>query len=265
MGFTKLDERILQSSIMAEDPKTFKIWIAMLAACRENGIAYVSTTYLQAICHMTDIAVNKAIERLSSPDSASRSIADEGRRIRKVDGGFEIINYILYRDVSLKNAEAERKRLYRKKISECPDNVPTCPDSSASASASVSASPSASEIEKNLNPIDVALVQLLIELMEKNNPDSLTLRNLTEARQAEWVNQCRLLRESDNRTEAEIERVIRFSQSDSFWQKNILSMPKLRAKWDQLWMKAGRGGDAWNADAWVQGMEKRMEKTDGKN
>lgn len=110
MGFTKLDEQILQSSIMAEDPKTFKVWIALLAACRENGIAYISTTYLQAICHMTDLAVNKAIERLLSPDPASRSITDEGRRIRKVDGGFEIINYIVYRDISLKDAEEDDKK-----------------------------------------------------------------------------------------------------------------------------------------------------------
>jgi hypothetical protein len=125
---------------MAEDPKTFKVWIALLAACRESGIAYISTTYLQAICHMTELAVNRAIERLLSPDPASRSIADEGRRIRKVDGGFEIINYVVYRDISLKDAEAERKRLYRHKIKECPDIVRDCPDASASASASVSAS-----------------------------------------------------------------------------------------------------------------------------
>jgi len=140
MGFTKLDERILQSSIMAEDPKTFKVWIALLAACRENGIAYVSTTYLQAICHMTELAVDRAIERLLSPDPASRSIAEDGRRIRKIDGGFEIINYIVYRDTSLKDAEAERKRLYRKKIKGCPDVFGHSPDASASASASVSAS-----------------------------------------------------------------------------------------------------------------------------
>lgn len=111
---------------------------------------------------------------------------------------------------------------------------------------------------------DIRLTQLLIDLMQKNNPDSLTLMNLTEEGQAKWINECRLLREADKKTEADIERVIRFSQGDSFWKNNILSMPKLRKQWDQLWMKAGRGGAGVNADAWVQGMEKRMEKTDGK-
>lgn len=97
---------------------------------------------------------------------------------------------------------------------------------------------------RELADVDIRLVQLLIDLMEKNNPDSLTLKNLTEERQAEWVNQCRLLREIDNRTEADIEGVIRFSQGDSFWQKNILSMPKLRMQWDQLWMKAKGSGES---------------------
>ncbi len=142
MGFTKLDEGILQSSIMAEDPKTFKVWIALLAACKENGIAYVSSVYLQSICHMTELSVDRAIDRLSAPDPHSRSLNDDGRRIRRVDGGFEIINYATYREVSLRDAEAERKRLYRLKIKDCPDTSGRCPDPSASASASASSSSS---------------------------------------------------------------------------------------------------------------------------
>jgi len=113
--------------------------------------------------------------------------------------------------------------------------------------------------EKEPNGIDQRLTQLLIDLMQKNNPESSTLKHLTEKKQIDWMNQCRLLRETDNRTEADIEKVIRFSQGDSFWQKNILSMPKLREKWDQLWMKAGRT-DGWDQDAWVKGMEKRLEE-----
>ena len=42
MGFTKLDEVILKSSIMAEPSDTFKVWICILAACDENGLAAVS-------------------------------------------------------------------------------------------------------------------------------------------------------------------------------------------------------------------------------
>ena len=101
---------------------------------------------------------------------------------------------------------------------------------------------------------DIKLVQLLIELMEKNYPDSSTLKRLTPKRQDDWVRQCRLLREADKRTPEEIETIIRFSQSDSFWKNNILSMPKLREQWDQLYMKAKQASGADKYDgikAWL--------------
>ena len=43
--------------------------------------------------------------------------------------------------------------------------------------------------------------------------------------------------ERDNRTLEEIEFVITKSQNDPFWKENILSMGKLREKFDQLWIK----------------------------
>ena len=128
MGFTKLDERILQSSIMAEDAYTFKIWIALLAACKEDGISECSPIYLSAICRIDIETVNKSLSILMSPDKNSRSLNDDGIRIRRIDGGFEIINYKKYRDFSLRSAEAERKRLYRSKNKECPDILGQCPD-----------------------------------------------------------------------------------------------------------------------------------------
>jgi len=94
---------------------------------------------------------------------------------------------------------------------------------------------------------DIILTQLLIELMLLNNPESAIIKKLTPKRKAEWVRSCRLLREADSRTPEQIEAVIRFSQDDDFWKSNILCMPKLREKWDQLWMKAknpGRWGES---------------------
>lgn len=145
MGFTKLDERILQSSIMAESAVTFKVWITLLAACRPNGIAYVSAIYLSSICHLPLSRIEAALARLESPDDHSRSLGDDGRRIRRVDGGYEIINYIIYRDASLKDAEAERKRLYRERMKD----VRTKSDDVRTLSASESASASTSEDKKD--------------------------------------------------------------------------------------------------------------------
>ncbi len=75
---------------------------------------------------------------------------------------------------------------------------------------------------------------------------SRTKGNLTAAR---------LLIDRDGKTVDEIHRVINWATSDSFWRSNILSMSKLRAKWDQLYLKstnarpASRGNlTEWEAD-----------------
>ncbi len=91
---------------------------------------------------------------------------------------------------------------------------------------------------------DVRLTELLIELMEKNNPESSIIKRLTLAGRGRWADVSRKLREIDGRTPAQIESVIRFSQDDSFWSGNILSLPTLREKWDQLVMKAKRNQGA---------------------
>lgn len=125
MGFTKLDEGIVQSSVLDEDPVTFKVWIILLAMCKEDGIAYVSPVFLEKICRLTIDEIYKSIEILSSPDRHSRSSNDEGRRIRKVDMGYEIINYQRYRSMSLRSANAEKQRLYRARQKESCENVVT--------------------------------------------------------------------------------------------------------------------------------------------
>lgn len=112
--FTKLDRGILQSSIMAEDPTTFKVWITLLAACDPDGTARVSAIYIASVARLPLEDVRKAIQILEGPDPESRSTNNAGARVRRVDGGYEIINYLVYRQRSLREAEAERKRLYRR-------------------------------------------------------------------------------------------------------------------------------------------------------
>jgi hypothetical protein len=157
MGFTKLDEGILMSSVMAEDSNTFKVWIALLASCKEDGISRVSTIGLASHCFLTLDIVKQAIKKLESPDTESRSTNDEGKRIRRVDGGFEIINYQKYREMTYSETEAKRKYIKR----NCPDisgHVQKVPDYSASASASASAS----EIQEGM--------QGEIEVIHGDNP-----------------------------------------------------------------------------------------------
>lgn len=54
----------------------------------------------------------------------------------------------------------------------------------------------------------------------------------------EWRDEARRLIDIDGRTADQVIRCIDWATNDSFWRKNILSMPKLRAKYDQLRLAA---------------------------
>lgn len=70
-----------------------------------------------------------------------------------------------------------------------------------------------------------------------------------------WKDAARLMLDKDGRTYEQIVYLIDWSQNDEFWRANVLSMPKLREKFDQLRIKATsprqtRSGDIdWDAAA----------------
>lgn len=57
----------------------------------------------------------------------------------------------------------------------------------------------------------------------------------------QWRSSARLLLDRDERPLDEVLRVIDWSQRDEFWRTNVLSLPKLREKYDQLRLQAQRG------------------------
>jgi len=61
---------------------------------------------------------------------------------------------------------------------------------------------------------------------------------------AKWRDSARLLMDRDGRTEDQVHTAIDWCQDDEFWRANILSMPTLRAKYDQLRLAAQRARGA---------------------
>ena len=59
---------------------------------------------------------------------------------------------------------------------------------------------------------------------------------------AKWRDAARLMLDRDQRTEEEIHGAIDWCQADEFWRGNVLSLPKLREKFDQLRLQAQRRG-----------------------
>lgn len=85
------------------------------------------------------------------------------------------------------------------------------------------------------------LCELLADAVEANGSKrpSITKR---------WRDAARLMIDRDGRTPADIAAAINWSQRDSFWRSNILSMPKLREKFDTLRLQAERSGTGTGRD-----------------
>jgi len=90
MGFIKLDKSIFQTNIMALSPKTFKVFIALLAACDDDGVARVSPTYLSRICYLSQKDTEKALNTLCTPIFRERNII-------RLDSGYAVVDYKKYR------------------------------------------------------------------------------------------------------------------------------------------------------------------------
>jgi hypothetical protein len=97
MPFVKLDCGILDSSIWAEDSDTVKIWITLLTMSDATGLVRATAPGISIRSQLPRDLVIRVLTKFESPDPASRSIAHEGRRIQRVDGGYKILNYLKYR------------------------------------------------------------------------------------------------------------------------------------------------------------------------
>ena len=97
-GFALLWGKILDSSLWRQESKeTRLVWITMLAMKNSEGKLWSSVVGLADRAKVTLDECKQALAILSSPDAEDTSGVDEGRRIRQIQGGWEIVNHDMYR------------------------------------------------------------------------------------------------------------------------------------------------------------------------
>jgi hypothetical protein len=74
-----------------------------------------------------------------------------------------------------------------------------------------------------------------------------------------WHDAARLLLDRDGRAEHQVHAAIDWCQDSEFWRSNILSMPKLREKYDQLRLQATRPANGRQAET-DQQFARQMER-----
>ena len=82
---------------------------------------------------------------------------------------------------------------------------------------------------------EIRLAELLLNLIRQRNP------NHKQPNIQTWAKEINRMGRIDKRDMAEVETIIRWCQTDSFWQNNILSTGTLREKFDQLVLKREGG------------------------
>lgn len=116
-GFAKLyGDRLVQSSLMDENVSTRWVFLFMCARADAAGRFYAATLEgLARAANVTTGQARKAVERLEAADAASTTPDNEGRRIRRIPGGWLVLNLEKFRGYQTKRQreEADRKRRQR--------------------------------------------------------------------------------------------------------------------------------------------------------
>ncbi len=114
-GYSKLFSDIVTSSIWSEDDKTRIVWITILALKDKDGFVPAAIPGLANAARVSIEECEAAVKKLESPDKYSRTTEYEGRRIRRVDGGWFVLNHLKFRDKLSgdKQAEQARERMRR--------------------------------------------------------------------------------------------------------------------------------------------------------
>lgn len=109
-SFTKLFSSITESTVWGESHATRIVWITMLAMADRKGRIEAAIPGLANRARVTLEECEHALERFMAPDKYSRTPDNDGRRIEKINGGWQLLNYAKYREMRDHEARLEYQR-----------------------------------------------------------------------------------------------------------------------------------------------------------
>ena len=110
-SFSKLFSSILDSTIWSESVTTKIVWVTMLAMTDSAGCVYAATPGLAKRAGVSIPEAEAALKCFFSPDPYSRTKDHEGRRIKEIDGGWQLLNYVKYSESMRREDRNEYQRL----------------------------------------------------------------------------------------------------------------------------------------------------------
>lgn len=114
--YVKLFADLLDSSLWSEDSDTRIVWITLLVMANQDGLVRSTLPGIAHRARVTNEAAENALVLFESPDKNSRTPDNDGRRIERTDGGYQILNYKTRRDMQDEDSrraqwrESQRRR-----------------------------------------------------------------------------------------------------------------------------------------------------------
>jgi hypothetical protein len=111
-GYTPVFRTVFEGSLCGLWPDT-AAWLCLLALADKNGCVDMTPQYIAAVTGMPLDLLQSCISRFTQPDPASRSDAEQGRRLVLINPerpwGWRIVNHGKYRERARLQSKAQRE------------------------------------------------------------------------------------------------------------------------------------------------------------
>lgn len=240
-GFIKLYRQVQDHWIYDEKRKfsKYEAWLDMLMMANHKEAKFVLGNELVELKKGEFVTSElKLMERWDWGKAKLRSFLDllekDEMIVKKSDRKkttITICNYCVYHDYETENRpQADREQTDSRPRADTNKNNKEQPIITKNDKERINNTSSPKQVYDEASvPYQLAL--RLYQNILVNNP------NHKKPNLQTWANEVRLMVERDKRTEAEIIYLMDWVQNDSFWKTNILSVSKLREKFDQLVIK----------------------------
>lgn len=238
-GCVLVARKMLDSDIMNQSPLVLKLWLWFLMKANWKDRDQLKRGELvTTIAEMQEAMSHFSGWRKISPTpdqirSAYGSLTHTARiTTRKTTRGMviSVINYATYQDTLSYASRTESRNGEATLPAAIPHDTESLNQENQNIKPSSSPKP-----KKPVSPDACRLSEKLAGMILNNFPNNRTVNNgKRDGSIQKWAVDIDKLIRIDGQTHEEVEQVIEWCQSDSFWKSNILSGSKLREKWDML-------------------------------
>ena len=242
---------------LREHPKIYKL-MDLLQISRAEVIGHLHMLWWWVIdyaprgnlAEFGSQSLAKAADWQKDPDEFVKALQDSGF-LTNGESGLEVHDWLDYCGELIKKRlvrESERRRKMAANFRQFPPKVrlpnrtepnPTLPKDEEKSQPS----PPSQKAKPELPGEAIALSQLLSDRIAENIPQRTAP---TEAVMMEWAREAERIHRIDSHPWEEIRELLDWSQADSFWRRNILSMQKFRKQWTRLVAERTAGRNSQN-------------------